>query len=208
MMDPIYPWLDPNEVRRLAERLLNPTHATAMSAADAGFGETFIGYGAHEVTPLTALPSAPEPAEGSPQSPPIESAIQTTPEPPVAENFTTAHGPLLDRITRFCDWMHRDFSATDLFILDRDSAVIFDESRHGRLHFLARSVALAPRRPAASMANVRVKIGAGATLEVIPVETADGCLILGAVVPDSLSPASIALVMDALAQVASPTAGG
>jgi len=37
---------------------------------------------------------------------------------------------------------------------------------------------------------IDVKIGAGATLEVIPVETAYGCLVLGAVVPEALAQVS------------------
>ena len=77
--------------------------------------------------------------------------------------------------------MRHNFSATGIFILDREGAVVFDESHHGRLHFLARSLALASRRPGASAGNVHVKIGAGATLEVIPVETAHGGLVLGLV---------------------------
>ena len=91
-----------------------------------------------------------------------------------------------------------------MFLLDREGAVIFDESNHGRLHFLARSLALASRRPGSSAGNVHIKIGAGATLEVIPVETAYGCLVLGAVVPESLPPAAVTAVMEALCQVASP----
>ena len=117
---------------------------------------------------------------------------------------STARGPFLDRIQRFRDWMHHHFAATGMFLLDREGAVIFDESNHGRLHFLARSLALASRRPGSSAGNVHIKIGAGATLEVIPVETAYGCLVLGAVVPESLPPAAVTAVMEALCQVASP----
>jgi hypothetical protein len=61
-----------------------------------------------------------------------------------------------------------------------------------------------PQPPKTSTGNVHVKIGAGATLEVIPVETAYGCLVLGVVVPESLTPASVNAVMEALARVASP----
>jgi hypothetical protein len=100
--------------------------------------------------------------------------------------------------------MRHHFAATGIFILDREGSVIFDESNHGRLHFLARSLALASRRPGSSAGNVHVKIGAGATLEVIPVETAYGCLVLGAVVPESLQPAAVNAVMEALSQVAAP----
>ena len=88
--------------------------------------------------------------------------------------------------------------------LVREGAVIFDESSHGRLHFLARSLALASRRPGALAGNVHVKIGAGATLEVIPVDTTYGCLVLGAVVPEALDPPAVLAVMEALALVAAP----
>jgi hypothetical protein len=146
------------------------------------------------------------------QEVPFQAVPETQPAPePQPENTPeenqSARGPFLDRITRFRDWMHRNFSATGIFILDREGAVIFDESSHGRLHFLARSLALASRRPGASAGNVHVKIGAGATLEVIPVETAYGCLVLGAVVPDALDPPSVNAVIDALNQVAAPPEG-
>ena len=48
----------------------------------------------------------------------------------------------------------------------------------------------------------KVKIGAGATLEVIPVDTAYGCLVLGAVVPEALDPPAVLAVMEALALLA------
>lgn len=196
-MDPINPWLDPVEVRRLADRLMKPNREPAAPLADAGFDSGFVGYAADPAAlPATPpqLPPQPLPAPGAPANT----------LPPPAENPTSARGPFLDRISRFRDWMRHSFSATGIFILDREGAVIFDESHHGRLHFLARSLALASRRPGASAGNVHVKIGAGATLEVIPVETAYGSLVLGAVVPEALDPPAVLAVMEALAQVASP----
>ncbi len=192
-MDPIYPWLDPIEVRRLADRLLKPNPEPSASVADAGFDAAFVGYASEAPAPIAPPPlpvSAPTPV----------------PAPPPAEISTTARGPFLERIQHFRDWMRHHFSATGIFILDREGAVIFDESSHGRLHFLARSLALASRRPGSNAGNVHVKIGAGATLEVIPVETAYGCLVLGAVVPEALAPPSITAVMEALSQVTSPPA--
>ena len=191
-MDPIYPWLDPIEVRRLADRLMRPENEPTPTVADAGFDAGFVGY---------ASDPLPHPAVVPPPVPPV-----TAPEPvPVpVEIPTSARGSFLDRITRFRDWMRHHFAATGIFILDREGAVIFDESGHGRLHFLARSLALASRRPGTLVGNVHVKIGAGATLEVIPVETAYGCLVLGAVVPEALDPAAVSAVMEALAQVSTP----
>jgi hypothetical protein len=193
-MDPINPWLDPVEVRRLADRLMKPNAEPAAPLADAGFGEGFVGYAAAP----PPLPPQKVQAPAVPTPPPV------SPPPPPPENPTSARGPFLDRISRFRDWMRHNFSATGIFILDREGAVIFDESHHGRLHFLARSLALTSRRPGASAGNVHVKIGAGATLEVIPVETAYGSLVLGAVVPEALDPPAVLAVMEALAQVASP----
>lgn len=196
-MDPIYPWLDPVEVRRLAERLIKPGREPSVTAADAGFDDAFVGFANERTASVVGapLPPAPEPVRAT--------EIPVPTEPPVASSLV-ARGPFLDRIKRFRDWMHQNFAATGVFILDREGEVIFDESHHGRLHFLARSLALASRRPGASAGNVHVKIGAGATLEVIPVDTAYGCLVLGAVVPDSLPPTSISAVMEALSLVAAP----
>jgi hypothetical protein len=218
-MDPIYPWLDPIEVRRLDDRLMKPGHEPAMTVTDAGFDEGFVGYAANQSfhsasspQPQQVAPAVDSPFLAAPPEHPIQPApagppFQAVPEPPAPrEDPTTARGPFLDRIIRFRDWMRHNFSATGIFILDREGAVIFDESSHGRLHFLARSLALASRRPGASGGNVHVKIGAGATLEVIPVDTAYGCLVLGAVVGEPLAPPSVSAVMDALSLVASPPA--
>ena len=201
-MDPIYPWLDPVEVRRLAERLMTPDREPSIAFTDAGFGEGFVGYAVGQIAsiPPPSPPPAPPPLE-QPVTPAQTYSLQS-------EGHTAARGPFLERIIRFRDWMRNNFSATGIFILDREGAVIFDESSHGRLHFLARSLALASRRPGASPGNVHVKIGAGATLEVIPVETAYGCLVLGAVVPDPLDPTSVRAVMEALSMVASPPVEG
>lgn len=203
-MDPIYPWLDPIEVRRLAEGLMRPQRKPTVTVEDAGFDQAFVGYATDQpAAPLTPPPLPPPQVVAAP--PAVPAPVIAPPVEPA--NPTTARGPFLDRITRFRDWLHSQFSATGIFILDREGAVIFDESGHGRLHFLARSLALASRRQGAAGGNVHVKIGAGATLEVIPVDTAYGCLVLGAVVPESLPPASVAAVMDALSQVAAPPTG-
>ncbi len=192
-MDPINPWLDPVEVRQLAERLMSPNRESALDAADTGFDEDFVGFASDRPEPVPAVAgqAPPPPAQPAP-------AVQ-----PPAENPAAASGAFLERILLFRDWMRQEFSATGMFILDHEGAVIFDESNHGRLHFLARSLALASRRQGTSSGNVHVKIGAGATLEVIPVETAHGWLVLGAVVPGSLPPPAVVAVMDGLAQVAS-----
>ncbi len=198
-MDPIYPWLDPIEVRRLAEGLMRPSRETSAPLSDAGFDDAFVGFATQpEALPLVV---APPPAVLSP------TIAEPTSEQNDSAEDVVARGPFLDRIIRFRDWMRSQFGATGVFILDRDGAVIFDESKHGRLHFLARSLALASRRQRSSTGNVHVKITASSTLEVIPVETAYGCLVLGAVVPEALNQNSVAAVMEALVKITSPPPG-
>lgn len=213
-MNPINPWVDAAEVRRLAERLLTPARQPDPTIRDAGFDADFIGYATERAQPAAASVAAvPPPAPARPQviertlpeEPPLPLAVES-PFEQVFQSRTTARGPFLDRITRFRDWLVQEFSASGIFILDREGFVIFDESGNEKLHSLARNLALASRKPGSPPANVRLKIGTRATLEVIPVDTAYGYLVLGAIVPDILHPQSITAVMDALTRAASPPA--
>jgi hypothetical protein len=199
-MDPINPWLDPAEVRRLAERLMKPSAAPMVPVSDAGFDDDFVGFAGV----VTSSPAPPEMNENAVAGPPPVRAPD--PEPEIPPTLNPIRGPFLERVSRFRDWMRNAFGASGVFLLDREGDVIFDEGGHGKLHLLARSLASAARRPGAPSGNVHVKVGAGATLEVIPVDTAYGCLILGAVVSNPLQPSSIAQVMTSLAKVASPPA--
>jgi len=210
-MDPINPWVDAEEVRRMAERLLAPAHQPDPGIRDAGFDSDFIGYasGGPGTNPLPQPAATPPPIptvmiEQEVSSPPPATASIPSPYQPITEPRTVARGPFLDRITRFRDWFATEFSATGIFILDREGGVIFDENGNEKLHSLARNLTLSSRKPGSPPANVRLKIGTRAILEVIPVDTAYGYLVLAAIVPDILEPPSIAAVMDALARAASP----
>ncbi len=191
-MDPLRSWLDAGEVQRLAARLIESVSDPAAPATmgEAGFDEGFVGF-----TGEGSAPAAPGPAAS-----PLE---RHEPGHPVSAP-PSASGPFLEKIRCFRDWMGREFAAAGVFILDREGAVIFHDGLDERFHVLARSLALASRRPGASTGNVHLKIGARIILEVIPVETACGCLVLGAVVPASLPPESVRTVREALAASASP----
>jgi len=232
-MNPVNPWLDPVEVRRLAERLLQPA-GQSTSFPDAGFDDSFVGFAASApatppasqpalappapppVSERVTMPQAPAATPPAPESRPAPQAPPTAPAPePASEHAEPVkaapqaaaqppRGPFLERISRFRDWLHDQFSASGVFILDREGAVIFDESGHGKLHFLARSLALASRRPGGSSTNVHVKVGAQSVLEVVPVDSLYGGLVLGAVLPSPLTPTAATAVMEALKLVASP----
>ena len=263
-MNPVHPWLDADQVKRLADMLMRPPPAPdACFRHDAGFSGDFVGFAVEELgvfehgessesmedalakAPLE-VPSVPvampvglvepgvEPRKASEPPPdaepggirtevavapcPFEAISETDSIQPVARTTApevssfTAVGQenrdqnlpsptralFVERIRQYRDWMHERFSATGLFILDRDGMVIFDEGPNARLHFLARSLALASRRPGSVATNVHVKIGVGATFEVIPVDTPFGCLVVGAVLPDALGQEAVEVIRQAL----------
>ncbi len=200
-MDPLNPWIDPSEVRHLAEQLLRPVAPARIAAADPGFDSSFIGFTAPEEDRPEPHAPSPEAQESLPAplpSPtPTQAAGDNTPTPPPA---APSKSRFLERIQIFRDWLAKNFSATDIFILDREGKVIFDESGHGRLHFMARNLAFASK----GSGNIHVKIGPSAILEVIPCETPYGRIVLGTLVPESLPPHHVQTIHEVLIQTASP----
>lgn len=196
-MDTVNPWLDPAAVRHLAEQLLRPVAPAHPSTADPGFDDSFIGFISAEV----ATP-APEPPVSAPFSatlptlsvPPPPQAIQPTISAPSRTKF-------LQRFYTFRDWLAKNHQATDIFLLDREGKVIFDESDHGRFHFMAKNLACST----CAVGNVHIKIGPSAILELIPCETSYGYIVLGAMVADALPAAHIHSITKSLIQTASLT---
>ena len=165
-MDSIDTWLDPIEVRQLADRLLQPNFEAAPSMVGDGFDDGFIGYEADSQLPA----AADSPAQRSQQ---------------------------------FCDWAKQNHSAKGVFILDHEGSVIFNESGHVQFHFLARSLALAPRWVNASLEQVHLKIAAGMILQIIPFATAQHTFFLGLIISEALDPTALSSIREALSKVAS-----
>ncbi len=219
-MDPVNPWLDPSEVRYLAEQLLRPVTPARLTTVDPGFDASFIGFTSGSMVTVlpqqsespvvtdqqtlhrqSSVPPLPRSIEQySTSTPPLIEAApvhQPAPEPPPAAPSRTR---FLERVHIFRHWLAKNFRATDIFILDREGKVIFDESGHGRLHFMARNLAIASR----GSGNIHVKIGPSAILEVIPCETPYGRIVLGALLPDALPAEHIHTITQVLIQTASP----
>ena len=129
------------------------------------------------------------------QYPPLQAHADTQPK---------QRGPLLERMDRFKAWLTTKVGAKGLFVLDRDGAPVIDDPKFNKLHFLAKSLAQAHRVGDTDTGNVHVKIGSEAYLAVIPVETAFGTLVLGAILPAPLDPAAVKIVAKGLAEASRP----
>lgn len=212
-MDTINPWLDPTEVRQLAEKLIRPVEQSSIAPKDPGFDTSFVGFvdsdePAEESTKIAPTPQpvvvAPVPTQ--PAAAPAPAPAQSAPAPKIpieninlkpvdAASTTPKITTLLDsRFDKISNWLTEQFGAKEIFILDHAGAVMFDESHHGRLHFIARDLIL----EAAQANNVRVKFGPAANLELIPYESSQGLVILGALFPYTLSNNKITLIREAL----------
>ena len=206
-MDPLEPWIDASAVRRMAERLrVDSEEPEVNPGPDAGFGNEFVGFAGEarrEAAPAVAVMEPPamvfEPVGPAPDSPLPPVAAAVAPE---------GRGPLWERLSRFRDALIRHTGAQGVFILDREGKPVMEDPAFGKLHFLARSLAQAYRPVAGQSGNVHVKIGSNAVLEVVPVETPFGCLVLGAVMPRALTAAAVAEIAEALRQAATPRDSG
>jgi len=213
---------------------MRPVAPARLAAADPGFDKAFVGFTDPNRQSVETQPANeekwPQASGPAPRAPEIPRGIlvkddhEDRPEPdpriipnlpgPARESagaFTPAppepapgKARFLERIEIFRNWLAKNFQATDIFILDREGKVIFDESGHGRLHFMARNLALASRHTEAQGGNVHVKIGPAAVLEVIPCETPYGRIVLGALVPESLPAPHVRTITEVLVQTASP----
>jgi hypothetical protein len=186
-MDTINPWLDASEVSQLAEKLIRPVEQTQVASKDPGFDTSFVGFvdnnepakesAAQEIPRATTAPVIPQPVAASPT---LAAATRVS-----DARFVNLRNRLTD-----------DLGAKEIFILDHTGAVIFDESQHGRLHFIARDLILQAGQPN----NVRVKFGPSANLELIPCASPRGLVILGALFPLPLPVEKITRIRQALSQ--------
>lgn len=154
--------------------------------------------------PTPAPPTvAPEPV-AAPVTAVAEQGPPPVPAPAAATPANERRGPLLERLARFRDALIRHTGAQGVFILDREGKPVMEDPAFGKLHFLARSLAQAYRPVSGQAGNVHVKIGSNAVLEVVPVDTPFGCLVLGTVMPRPLTAAAVAEIAAALRQAAKP----
>ena len=115
-----------------------------------------------------------------------------------------ARGPFLSRIRQFSQVVREDLGAKAMFLIDVNGQILLDEVENAKLIQVARTLANASQRAnrqsagAAAVGNLHVKIGANSTLEVIPVDSRYGLLILGVIFPGPIGAVRVMQVADEL----------
>jgi len=173
-MDPINPWIDPNETRRMAERLMLPPREPVQAPEDTGFDESFVGFS----DPVVALI---EPENTSPIQ--EEAATEVT-------SIEAVEAPAEDEVQAYA--VHRamlrdQFGAIGAFLVAGDGSSFFNEGDYGAFRFIGRELASNGAKPD----HVRVKVGAAEVLELIPIHGESGSACLGVVFPNPLPPESV-----------------
>ena len=115
-------------------------------------------------------------------------------------------GSIIERLLPFGGWLHDALGSRSYFLLERTGEVLFDEVESEKLHHLARTLAQAAftaKRQAgtAAVGNLHIKVQQGSVLEVIPVNTREGLLIMGILLTKPLLARQVEIAARGLQQV-------
>ncbi|MCX8497632.1 MAG: hypothetical protein ORN51_15740 [Akkermansiaceae bacterium] len=88
------------------------------------------------------------------------------------------------RLNAFADWLHQDFAATGIFILDDEGALAFSDGKNESLHSLARSLVLSRSLTPSLNAPVHLKIAAKMNLVLIPTQATNPRFLIAALMSE------------------------
>ena len=152
----------------------------------------------------TAPVSNPAPAETvAESSKPIE---VSRPVPP-RDGHPVMTAPLPRRLKSFGEWLKQSTGTQSYFICDRNGELLIDEVRNRKLVKAARSLAhassSASRQSGTNLqpATMQVKIESNAILQVVPLRSHFGLVILGAVVTRPFTEAQLVEILRGLSLV-------
>jgi hypothetical protein len=196
-MDTVRSWLDAGEVRRLAEGLLEPVNAMEKGGEDAEVSASLASV-------TSALAAARKVAEGSgmlqsPSEPDVgngvevesvsDSVTESTQVPDVQE-----FDPM--QILELSEVLAAQFGLRAMVMMASGGEVIFDTLGNSRLTVMARKLANAMP----SEGCLFVRVGAGTSLQVLPVSTGQGELTFGVIVSTALSSDEVGLLTEHISQ--------
>lgn len=181
LMDPIESWVDPQEVKRLAEALMNPVARTNAPSDDATYSKHFVGF-----------------AEARDDKKFIASDGRTPSAVPTSSQTTLvgAHGYLSQQLKNFRETLPSPIPYKGFFALHNESQVIYDDGDHQHLHFVARD--WIKTLNSSSHQHVQLRIGSSDFLEMISFQTHDGVIALAFIVSRALASDELARITRSL----------
>ena len=189
-MNPIDTWIDTDEVRRLAGRLISPERQAPEKVRESGFDDSFVGFadlGESNPSPVSSPAVVAMVASPAPE-PAAETTIKLP--KPVAEKPT----PISTKFDELSGWLRENCDASAVFVTDLDGSILHDEGC-AHLHFAARSMA-SNWKLGQSANPLRLLVNAGSYLQLIPVNHPQGRLILGVIVAQPVSPITLAAIRE------------
>ncbi len=175
LMDPIESWVDPQEVKRLAEALMNPVARANAPSDDATYSKHFVGFA--EARDDTQLPAN----NGRAPS-------QTVP--------VGAQGDRSQQLKNFREALPSPIPYKGFFALQSEAQVIYDDGEHQHLYFVARD--WIKTRNSSSHQHVQLRIGSSDFLEMISCQTHDGIVVLAFIVSRALASDELARITRSL----------
>jgi hypothetical protein len=205
-------WLDPDEVRSLAEGLLAKTPVSQIPSHELVFGESFEGFDGEPILSNPVDPPGPpvQPIASEPvnpfhegQSSPVGSTSPVNQVAPhkvaTSQKAKRSSGglPSLPRaLGTFSDWLKKQTPILAAFVCDPKGVVVFDEVGSEKLIKVARSLALASSNKGTgeSRGLLQVVIARDRMIEILPLESKEGLSIAGLVVARPLSSEALMMI--------------
>lgn len=186
-MDPINPWIDANEVRQLAEQLLQHHHKPKATPQTPGFSDSFIGFDAISSPAADSIPAAAIPAVSIPAAPIPVAAIPATSAPSAPVSAAPSHSDSASPWSMLHTYLKQTHAADGLFVLNSMGEPIYGKDQLPKLQFIAQSLAAQPTSNGQPKHHIHLKVGPAAVLEIIPVVLPTGPAIIGTVVQAPLN---------------------
>ena len=212
-------WLDPDEVRSLAEGLLAKTPVSQIPSHESVFGENFEGFDGEpnpSDPPLQSIVSEPSSpfSQAAPKPKLARPAVEENKQPVQPNSFyeqkspvaSAASGkksarssglPSLPRaLSAFSDWLKKQTPILAAFVCDPKGQIMLDEVGSEKLIKVARSLVHASITKGVGEPSglLQVVIAEDRMIEILPLESNEGHSVAGLVVARPLTSEALTLI--------------
>lgn len=212
-------WLDPDEVRSLAEGLLAKTPVSQIPSHESVFGEDFEGFDGEpnsSAPPFQSIGSEPSNpfSQAAPKPKPAHPAVEKNKQPVRPDSFYEQQSPVASTtsekkatrssglpslpraLSAFSDWLKKQTPILAAFVCDPKGQVMLDEVGSEKLIKVARSLVHASitKGVVDPSGLLQVMISEDRMIEILPLESKEGHSIAGLVVARPLTSEALTLI--------------